>query len=57
MHLLSLGTGLMGDQLHSQDLSGKFPCFFCTLGDLYAAALATTAGVNLSFYHDAFSAI
>ena len=39
----------MGDQLHAENLPGKFSGFFHALGDLYSATLAAAAGMNLGF--------
>jgi hypothetical protein len=52
-HLLPLGAGLLGDQLHAQDLAGQVDGLpGAALGDLDAAALAAAAGVDLRLDHD-----
>ena len=46
-HLLPVRTGLVGDELHAQDLAGQRAHFVDRLGDLDPAALAAAAGVDL----------
>src|SRR5690606_12692922 len=46
-NLLAFRTGLVRDQLHAEDLGGLGADFVQRLGNLDAAALAATAGVNL----------
>ena len=51
-HLLALGTGLVGHQLHAENFSGQFSGFVVALGQFHAAALATASGVDLRLdYH------
>ena len=49
--LLAFRTGLVGDQLHAENLAGVFAHLFERLGDLDAAALAAAASVNLGLDH------
>ncbi len=55
-HLLTLGAGLVGFQLHAQDVGGIRFDFVERFGDLYAATFATAAGVDLRFDHPHFAA-
>ena len=52
-HLLAFGAGLVGHQLHAQDLTGQPFRLARTRSHLDAAALAATAGVNLRLDHAA----
>src|SRR5579864_4269966 len=47
----SMRTGLMGNERHAKHALGFFPHIVEGPHDLNAAALATTAGVNLSFHN------
>ncbi len=51
--LLALGTGLVGDELHAEDLRGVLLGLVGGLGQLHAAALAAAAGVDLGLDHGA----
>ena len=53
LHHAAFGTGLMRDQRHAQHLFGDGARFRGILGDLDAAALAASAGVDLRFDDDA----
>ena len=46
-HLLALGAGLVRDQLHAEDLAGQGLDLVDRAGQLDAATLAATAGVDL----------
>ena len=46
-HLLAARAGLVGDELHAEDLARALLDFFEGLRDLHAAALAAAAGVDL----------
>ncbi len=46
-HELPFGAGLMGDELHAEDLAGQLASFLGRLGELDAAPLAAPAGVDL----------
>ena len=48
----ALGTGLMGHQVHADNLSGDAFNLLLGLGKLYPPAFTATAGVDLGFYHD-----
>ena len=50
-HLLAFGAGLVGLELHAQDLGGQFLDLLDRLGDLDATALATATGVNLGLHN------
>jgi hypothetical protein len=52
LHLLPGGAGLVRDELHTQNLLGILVGLFDGLGQLDAAALAATAGVDLRFDDD-----
>ncbi len=47
LHFLALGTGLVRDQFHPEDLARQLAGFFRRLGDLHAAALAAASGMDL----------
>ena len=47
----TLGAGLMGHQIHTNNLSGDAFNFLLGLGQLYPPAFAATTGMNLGFYH------
>ncbi len=51
-HELTLGTGLVRDELHPEDLAGDLHSLVGILGELDAAALPTPSGVNLRFDDD-----
>jgi hypothetical protein len=53
LHLLTLRAGLVGDQLHAENVLGVLFCLIDVLRDLYAATLAASAGVDLRLHHDA----
>ena len=46
-HLLAIGAGLVGDQLHAEDLTGQLASLFRRTGELHSAALAAAAGMDL----------
>ena len=48
----ALGTGLMGHELHAEDLARERLGFRHRLRDFHAAALAASAGVDLRLDHD-----
>jgi len=50
-HLLAFGAGLVGDQLHAEDLGRVLAHFVQRLGDLDTTALAATASVDLGLDH------
>ena len=50
-HLLALGPGLVGDQLHAQDLPGQLLDLVERARQLDAAALAAAAGMDLRLDH------
>ena len=56
LHLLALGSCLVGHQLHAEDLGGVFLCLGQGLGYFYAAALSSAAGMDLRLDHDALGA-
>ena len=53
LHLLALGTGLVGDQLHAENVLDVQFCVFAGAGNFDAAAFAAASGVNLRLDHDA----
>ena len=53
LHHSALRAGLMSDQSHAQHLFGNFGRFGGILGDLYAAALASAARMNLRLHNHA----
>ena len=50
-HFLAHGSGLVGDELHAQNLGSKRLDFIERAGELDAAAFAASAGVDLRFDH------
>ena len=52
LHLLALGPGLQGDELHAEDGADGLLGLVAGLADLHAAALAAAAGVDLRLDHD-----
>ena len=50
-HLLPLGTGLVGLQLHAQDLARPVADLLDRPGELDAATLAAPAGMDLGLHH------
>ncbi len=50
-HLLALGAGLVGDQLHAEDVVGVLAHFVERAGQLDATALAAATGVDLGLHH------
>ena len=57
LDLLAFGAGLVRDQLHAQHLVGDLGGVLGRLGNLHAAALAASAGVDLRFDYDSGGAI
>ena len=49
-HLLALGTGLVRDELHAEDLAGERAHFVDRARELDAAALAAATGVDLRLH-------
>ena len=52
LYLVAFGAGLMRDELHSEYLGSDLLCFFGRFGELYAAAFAAAAGVDLGLNDD-----
>ena len=52
LHLLALWPGLMGHQLHAENVLGMQLGIFARLRHFHAAALAAASGVNLCLDHD-----
>ena len=50
-HFLAQGSGLVGNELHAQNLGGKRLDFIERAGELDAAAFAASTGVDLRFDH------
>ena len=50
-HLLAFGAGLVGLQLHAEDLARQLLHFFERAGQLDAAPLAATTGMDLGLHH------
>ena len=50
-HLLALGSGLMGLELHAEDSGRPLAHLIDGFGDFDAAALAAAAGMDLGFHH------
>ena len=57
LHLLPLGSGLVGDKLHAEDVFSVLLGVFARTGHLYAPAFAAAAGMNLRFDDDARGAL
>ena len=51
VHLLALGAGLVGHELHAQDGPGSLFHGIGAFADLDAAALAAATGMDLRFHH------
>ena len=51
LHLLARGAGLVGHELHAEDLLRPVAHLVDRLGDLDPAALAAPAGVDLRLHH------
>ena len=57
LHLLALRAGLVGDELHAEDVLGVQFGVFAGFGDFDAAALAAASGMNLRLDDDAGRAL
>ena len=53
LHDAAFGSGLVRDQRHAENFCGDLARFGCVFGDLYAAAFASAAGVNLRLHYHA----
>ena len=52
LNFLPRRARLVGDQLHAEDFVGPLPCLLRGTGQLDAASLAATAGMDLGFDND-----
>jgi len=57
LHLLALRAGLVGDELHAEDVLDVQVGVFAVAGDFDAAAFAAASGVNLRLDDDARGAL
>ena len=51
LHLLALGAGLVGHELHAKDLLGVRLHLIEALANFHAPALSAATSVNLGFHH------
>ena len=57
LHLLALGSGLVSDQRHPEDVLGVQLRILARPGDFHAAALAAASGMNLRLDNNARRAL